>query len=357
MFRYIVLLECLVVCFSADCEAGSICIAQGFNLMTEPIFSGNLPPSFDSSACCSVLVWNIHPQVTDPLLQEVFSRTGIIARCQLIRQEKSSYGFVDYYDRRSAALAIVTLNGLHLFGLPIKVNWAHASSLREDKMNHHNIFVWDLVPEVTDATLFACFSHHTCSDARVMWDKKTGRSRGFGFVSFRSQQDAQTAINDLDGKLLGSRQIRCKWAPKGSIGSDDDEPSPYAKSAVDLTNGSSEDGQEKKTDDHTSETNPQVDGPFDYCYCGAPVSRLTAWTHENPGRKFIACKYYDREMDARRCNYFMWLDLDSTAWQRDVINHLLVEKRLLEKRLMKIEMNVMMKKIEEFELAKKEVDE
>jgi nucleolysin TIA-1/TIAR len=27
-----------------------------------------------------------------------------------------------------------------------------------------------------------------CRDARVMWDQKTGRSRGFGFVSFRNQQ-------------------------------------------------------------------------------------------------------------------------------------------------------------------------
>ncbi|KAK7259730.1 hypothetical protein RIF29_25343 [Crotalaria pallida] len=55
-----------------------------------------------------------------------------------------------------------------------------------------------LHPEVTDATLFACFSvYPSCSDARVMWDQKTGRSRGFGFVSFWNQQEAQSAINDL----------------------------------------------------------------------------------------------------------------------------------------------------------------
>ncbi|EMS52325.1 hypothetical protein TRIUR3_21921 [Triticum urartu] len=35
-----------------------------------------------------------------------------------------------------------------------------------------------------------------CSDA-IMWDQKTGRSRGSGFVSFRNQQNAQTAINEL----------------------------------------------------------------------------------------------------------------------------------------------------------------
>ncbi|XVE53946.1 hypothetical protein DITRI_Ditri03aG0043200 [Diplodiscus trichospermus] len=221
----------------------------------EPILSGNLPPGFDSSSCRSVYVGNVHPQVTEPLLQEVFLSTGPIEGCKLIKKDKSSYGFVDYFDRRSAALAIVTLNGRHLFGQPIKVNWAYASNQREDTSGHHNIFVGDLSPEVTDATLFACFSvYPSCSDARVMWDQKTGRSRGFGFVSFRNQQDAQSAINDLNGKWLGSRQIRCNWAAKGST-SNDDKPGSDAKSVVELTNGTSE-GQEKTNDD-APENNPQ----------------------------------------------------------------------------------------------------
>ncbi|XP_075489442.1 LOW QUALITY PROTEIN: oligouridylate-binding protein 1-like [Primulina tabacum] len=222
----------------------------------EPILSGNLPPGFDSSTCRSVYVGNIHPQVTEPLLQEVFANTGPLEGCKLIRKDKSSYGFVDYLDRRSAALAIVTLNGRQLFGQPIKVNWAYASSQREDTSNQFNIFVGDLSPEVTDATLFACFAvYPSCSDARVMWDQKTGRSRGFGFVSFRNQQDAQSSINDLNGKWLGSRQIRCNWATKGA-GQGDDQQSSDLKTIVELTNGTSEDGQEKMYED-TPENNPQ----------------------------------------------------------------------------------------------------
>lgn len=222
----------------------------------EPILSGNLPPGFDSSSCRSVYVGNIHPQVNEPLLQEVFSSTGPLEGCKLIRKEKSSYGFIDYFDRRSASLAIVTLNGRHLFGQPIKVNWAYASSQREDTTNHFNIFVGDLSPEVTDATLFACFSPYpSCSDARVMWDQKTGRSRGFGFVSFRNQQDAQTAINDLNGKWLGSRQIRCNWATKGAA-SGDDKQSSDSKSVVELTTGTSEEGQENSGDE-APQNNPQ----------------------------------------------------------------------------------------------------
>ncbi|KAF3439715.1 hypothetical protein FNV43_RR17993 [Rhamnella rubrinervis] len=235
----------------------------------EPILSGNLPPGFDSSACRSVYVGNIHPQVTEPLLQEVFSSTGPLEGCKLIRKEKSSYGFVDYFDRRSAALAIVTLNGRHLFGQPIKVNWAYASSQREDTSGHFNVFVGDLSPEVTDATLFACFSVYTsCSDARVMWDQKTGRSRGFGFVSFRNQQDAQSAINDLNGKWLGSRQIRCNWAAKGA---NDDKQGSDSKIVVELTNGTSEDGQDK-----TNEDAPENNTQYTTVYVGNLASEVTS---------------------------------------------------------------------------------
>ncbi|KAI3912366.1 hypothetical protein MKX01_038428 [Papaver californicum] len=223
----------------------------------EPIPSGNLPPGFDSSTCRSVYVGNIHTQVTEPLLQEVFASTGPLEGCKLIRKDKSSYGFIDYFDRRCAALAIMSLNGRHLFGQPIKVNWAYASGQREDTSGHFNIFVGDLSPEVTDATLYACFSvYPSCSDARVMWDQKTGRSRGFGFVSFRNQQEAQGAINDLTGKWLGSRQIRCNWAAKGATSNDEKQLSDV-KSVVELTNGgTSEDGQESIHED-APENNPQ----------------------------------------------------------------------------------------------------
>ncbi|KDP33409.1 hypothetical protein JCGZ_06980 [Jatropha curcas] len=221
----------------------------------EPIPSGNLPPGFDSSTCRSVYVGNIHVNVTEKLLAEVFSTAGPLAGCKLIRKDKSSYGFIDYHDRPSAALAIMTLHGRQLYGQALKVNWAYANSQREDTSGHFHIFVGDLSPEVTDATLFACFSvYSSCSDARVMWDHKSGRSKGYGFVSFRNQQDAQSAINDLTGKWLGNRQIRCNWATKGSA-SNEDKQIGDNQNAVVLTNGSSEGCQENANED-APENNP-----------------------------------------------------------------------------------------------------
>jgi len=50
------------------------------------------------------------------------------------------------------------------------------------------------------------------SDARVMWDQSTGRSRGYGFIAFRKKNDAERAIIEMHGQLIGSRPIRVNWA-------------------------------------------------------------------------------------------------------------------------------------------------
>ncbi len=97
----------------------------------------------------------------------------------------------------------------------IRVNWAYQSNSnnKEDTSNHFHIFVGDLSNEVNDEVLLQAFSAFgAVSEARVMWDMKTGRSRGYGFVAFRDRSDAEKALNSMDGEWLGSRAIRCNWA-------------------------------------------------------------------------------------------------------------------------------------------------
>jgi nucleolysin TIA-1/TIAR len=97
----------------------------------------------------------------------------------------------------------------------IRVNWAYQSNTtsKEDTSGHFHIFVGDLSNEVNDEVLLQAFSvFGTISEARVMWDMKTGRSRGYGFVAFRDRADAEKALSSMDGEWLGSRAIRCNWA-------------------------------------------------------------------------------------------------------------------------------------------------
>ena len=71
-----------------------------------------------------------------------------------------------------------------------------------------NIYVGNLPSDATDETIKQAFeSFGEVTSARVIKDKYTGQSRGFGFVEMAVQSQAQTAINSLNGKELLGKQI------------------------------------------------------------------------------------------------------------------------------------------------------
>ncbi|KGM92520.1 uncharacterized protein PADG_11347 [Paracoccidioides brasiliensis Pb18] len=148
----------------------------------------------------------------------IFETTGHVQSVKIIPDKNSkglNYGFVEYDDPGAAERAMATLNGRRVHQSEIRVNWAYQSNSnnKEDTSNHFHIFVGDLSNEVNDEVLLQAFSAFgSVSEARVMWDMKTGRSRGYGFVAFRERSDAEKALSSMDGEWLGSRAIRCNWA-------------------------------------------------------------------------------------------------------------------------------------------------
>ncbi len=70
------------------------------------------------------------------------------------------------------------------------------------------IYVGNLPYSVTDSSLDSNFSEFgSVSSARVMMDRETGRSKGFGFVEMASAEFAQAAINGLNGMSVDGRSI------------------------------------------------------------------------------------------------------------------------------------------------------
>lgn len=84
-----------------------------------------------------------------------------------------------------------------------------------------NIYVGNLSYHTTDDSLREAFeAFGEVSSARVIMDRDTGRSRGFGFVEMPSNEEGQAAIAALDGRDLDGRAIKVNEArPK-------DEPRP-----------------------------------------------------------------------------------------------------------------------------------
>ena len=73
---------------------------------------------------------------------------------------------------------------------------------------NNKLYVGGLPYSVTDRQLQEIFSAHgAVESARVIADKFTGTSRGFGFVEMSSGSEAQAAISALNGTDLGGRSL------------------------------------------------------------------------------------------------------------------------------------------------------
>jgi cold-inducible RNA-binding protein len=85
------------------------------------------------------------------------------------------------------------------------------------------LFVGGLSWDTTDDGLRKAFvTHGEVTEAKVITDRDTGRSRGFGFVTFTQDEDAKTAISKMDGTNLDGKTIKVNEAqemsPRGGGG-------------------------------------------------------------------------------------------------------------------------------------------
>jgi cold-inducible RNA-binding protein len=70
------------------------------------------------------------------------------------------------------------------------------------------LFVGNLSFNTTENSLHDAFAAHgTVTEANLMMDRMTGRSRGFGFVTYATPEEAQKAIEAMNGKQLDGRAL------------------------------------------------------------------------------------------------------------------------------------------------------
>ncbi len=76
-----------------------------------------------------------------------------------------------------------------------------------------NIYVGNLPYRMTEDELREAFAAYgEVTSARVITDRESGRSKGFGFVEMSDNSDAQTAIDELNGKEMQGRPLRVNEA-------------------------------------------------------------------------------------------------------------------------------------------------
>ncbi|XP_010555517.1 PREDICTED: RNA-binding protein CP31B, chloroplastic [Tarenaya hassleriana] len=175
------------------------------------LFVGNLPFDVDSQG-----------------LAMLFEQAGTVEIAEVIynrdTDQSRGFGFVTMSTVEEAETAVEKLHSYEFNGRNLTVNKAAPRGSRPERPPREyepafRIYVGNLPWDVDNARLEQVFSEHgKVMEARVVYDRETGRSRGFGFVKMSNETELNDAIAALDGQNMDGRAIRVNVAEERSRG-------------------------------------------------------------------------------------------------------------------------------------------
>uniref|UniRef100_A0A8D3C2E0 Polyadenylate-binding protein n=1 Tax=Scophthalmus maximus TaxID=52904 RepID=A0A8D3C2E0_SCOMX len=178
-------------------------------------------PSLRKSGVGNIFIKNLDKSIDNKALYDTFSAFGNILSCKVVCDENGSkgYGFVHFETQEAAERAIEKMNGMLLNDRKVFVGRFKSRKEREAELGARakeftNVYIKNFGDDMDDEKLREVFSQYGNSmSIRVMTDD-TGKSRGFGFVSFERHEDAQKAVDEMNGKEFNGKLIYVGRAQK-----------------------------------------------------------------------------------------------------------------------------------------------
>jgi RNA recognition motif-containing protein len=172
-------------------------------------------------------VWmgNVQPDWDERVVASLFPGFEVL-RARVLRSAVPGglgYAFVEFRSHAVAAMVLEMFSGQPIPGTmqTYRLNWGSNSGMRSafhaQSGGHGSrsgplfaIFVGDLAPEVTDASLLDAFKelYRSATEAKVIFDVATMSSKGYGFVRFSDVAEQRRAIAEMNGAIIGSRPVR-----------------------------------------------------------------------------------------------------------------------------------------------------
>ncbi|KQJ99338.1 28 kDa ribonucleoprotein, chloroplastic [Brachypodium distachyon] len=169
-----------------------------------------------------VYVGNLPYDVDSERLAQLFDQAGVVEVAEVIYNRESGqsrgFGFVTMSTIEEADKAIEMFNRYDISGRLLNVNRAAQRGSRVERpprqfASAFRAYVGNLPWQAEDSRLVQLFSEHgEVLNATVVYDRETGRSRGFGFVTMASKEELDDAISALDGQELDGRPLRVNVA-------------------------------------------------------------------------------------------------------------------------------------------------
>jgi len=163
----------------------------------------------------TVFVACIHPKVDERDLFEFFSHVGRVEDIRLIRdqrtQKSKGLAYIEFWDKECVGKA-VTLTGQLLGGYPITITITQSerqqSATDAVEATSMRLYVGDLHENVSDSDLKPVFEAFGEIDFIDLHKDEAGKSKGFGFVQYKSETDARAALEALNGLEIAGKNIK-----------------------------------------------------------------------------------------------------------------------------------------------------
>eukprot|EP00930_Biecheleria_cincta_P064905 TRINITY_DN5059_c0_g1_i1.p1 TRINITY_DN5059_c0_g1~~TRINITY_DN5059_c0_g1_i1.p1 ORF type:complete len:635 (+),score=178.03 TRINITY_DN5059_c0_g1_i1:66-1970(+) len=159
----------------------------------------------------SLYVGDLHLDVTEAMLYEIFNSVGPVASIRVCRDSVSrkslGYGYINFHSVSDAERALDTLNYSAIKGRSCRLMWSQRDpSLR--KAGTGNIYIKNLDKNIDNKALYDTFSlFGNILSCKVASDAATGTSYGYGFVQYETQEAAKQAIERVNGMQIGEKTV------------------------------------------------------------------------------------------------------------------------------------------------------
>ena len=170
-------------------------------------------PALRKSGVGNVFIKNLDKNIDNKSLYDTFSAFGNILSCKIMTDESGQskgFGFVHFETQEAADQAINKVNGMLLADKKVYVGRFISRAQRHMEggpRKFTNVFIknfGDLLDENSFAELFKPFG--TIASPKIVTDEN-GMSKGYGFCSFESPEEAEKAVAGLHGTQVGDKTI------------------------------------------------------------------------------------------------------------------------------------------------------
>ncbi|XP_003225545.1 nucleolin [Anolis carolinensis] len=168
----------------------------------------------------TLVVNNLSYDATEESLQEVFEKASAIRIPQNNQGRPKGFAFVDFATAEDAKEAMNSCNNTEIEGRAIRLEFSTQGGQNRNQgrggfsQQSKTLFVKGLSEDTTEETLRESFDGSV--GARIVTDRETGSSKGFGFVDFSSAEDAKAAKEAMeDGEIDGNKVTLDFAKPKG----------------------------------------------------------------------------------------------------------------------------------------------